>query len=83
MENLAHYLQKFKVLLGDKTEEKRIIQETLEDALSVKVSLEKISLRDTVATLTLSPIERTEVLLRKKEVLSLLQNKGVRITDLR
>ncbi len=83
MENLSNYLQKFKVLLGDKTEEKRAIQEVLEDALSVKVSLDKISLRDSVATLTLSPIERTEVTLRKRELLSLLQSKGVKIIDLR
>lgn len=83
MENLSNYLQKFKVLLGDKTEEKRAIQEVLEDALSVKVSLDKISLRDSVATLTLSPIERTEVTLQKRELLSLLQSKGVKIIDLR
>lgn len=83
MENLSHYLQKFKVLLGDKTEEKRAIQQLFEDALSITLPLENIAIRDSVATLTLSPIERTEMMLRKKELLSLLKNKGVQVIDLR
>lgn len=83
MENLSHYLQKFKVLLGDKTEEKRAIQQLFEDALSITLPLENIAIRDSVATLTLSPIERTEMMLRKKELLSLLNNKGVQVIDLR
>lgn len=83
MENLSHYLQKFKVLLGDKTEEKRAIQQLFEDALSITLPLEDIAIRDSVATLTLSPIERTEMMLRKKELLSLLNNKGVQVIDLR
>ncbi len=83
MENLSHYLQKFKVLLGDKTEEKRAIQQLFEDALSITLPLENIAIRDSVATLILSPIERTEMMLRKKELLSLLNNKGVQVIDLR
>lgn len=83
MENLSHYLKKFKVLIGDKTEEKRVLRETLEDALNIEVPLEHISFSGGIANLTLSPIQRTEVILRKKEILSLLQNKGVTIIDLR
>lgn len=83
MEGLSKYFQKIKLVLQDKTEEKKIIQSVIQDLTGVIIDFESIVIKNSVATLTLSPIERVEVTIKKKQILSELQEKGIIITDFR
>lgn len=84
MENpLSQYLKKFTLLLGDKTEEKRAVQEVVRVSTHVEITLDSILIKNGTITLSLSPIERTEIVLMKKEILQNLAGRGYKFIDLR
>lgn len=83
MNNLSEFLKKFKVLVGDKTQEKKVVQETLLSVLGISVDFDNISIKESTCSLRISPIERTELMLRKTEVLKEVKEKGLMITDFR
>lgn len=83
MEGLSKYFQKIKLVLQDKTEEKRVIQSVIHSASGVSVNLESILIKNCVVTLTISPIERVEIALKKKNIIFDLQEKGIVVTDFR
>lgn len=83
MEGLSKYFQKIKLVLQDKTEEKRVIQEIVQIYTKVVLHADAILIKNSIAILTLTPIERVEIIMNKKQILSALKERGVIITDLR
>jgi hypothetical protein len=83
MDDLSRYLKKFKVLLGDKTEEKRLVQKIIKEVCAADLSLETIAIKDMKINLKVSPVMRTEIALNKKKILSLLKEQGFSATDVR
>ena len=83
MNNLTSYLERFKQLIGDKKEEKESLQRILMQICCVNVSIDHIAIKEGVALITVSPIEKTELLLKKKEILSLCKEKNLFIIDFR
>jgi radical SAM superfamily enzyme with C-terminal helix-hairpin-helix motif len=83
MDNLSAYLQKFKKLVGDKSEEKRIVKEVLTQIIHSDISLDQISIRENIVFCTISPIQKTEIILKKKEILFLCKEKGFSFIDFR
>jgi hypothetical protein len=83
MNNLERYLKKFKTIIGDKAEEKRIIQGVLKSETNLDVLLDQIRIDKGVVVFDLSPIERGEVIMRKKAILEAFVKKGLRVIDLR
>ena len=83
MDNLSLYLQKFKKLVGDKSEEKRVVKEVLLELVQSEISLEQISIRESIVFCAISPIQKTEIVLKKKEILALCKERGFSFTDFR
>jgi mannose/fructose/N-acetylgalactosamine-specific phosphotransferase system component IIB len=83
MNNLGRYLKRFQIIIGDKAEEKRVIQSALKIVLNLNISLEQIRIEKGVAVLNLSPLERGELFMHKKDVLELVKQKGLNIMELR
>jgi hypothetical protein len=83
MNNLSGFLQKFKKIIGDKREENARISKVLVMICGVKIPPEKIDVREGVLYLSVRPVERTEVVLRKAEILTYLNEIGISMKDLR
>ncbi len=80
---LSSYLKKFQVLLGDKKEEKKIIQEVIENTCYFSVSFDCISIRKGIIYIDTSPLQKTELIMNKKSLLKQYKDRGVDIIDLR
>lgn len=83
MDSLSNFLKKFQKIVGDKTEDRRLVQEIIEGACGVHIEPKDIEISGGVVWLSVRPIVRTEVILKKKEILASLNEKGGFFTDLR
>ena len=83
IQGLSLYLKKFQILLGDKTEEKRAIQEGIHSLCRVSVDLNQITIKNFCVYVEATPIEKTEIIRKKKELIALFSEKQIVITDLR
>lgn len=82
MANLSDYLKKFSVLLNDRTEEKKAAFLALHE-LGFCNNEKEIEIKENILVIQTSPSLRSELFLRKSEIVNTLQTKGVKIIDFR
>lgn len=77
MQDLSIYLKKFTLILGDKTAEKKVVQHALLLACNITLSDEHIDVRDGTIGLRLSPLQKTEIHMKRKELLQTMKEGGL------
>jgi hypothetical protein len=82
MADLSDYLKKFRVFLRDRTEEKNVAFQVLHP-LNLCDTPESLEIKDSVLIIKTTPAVKNELFLRKREIMKLLQENGVKIIDLR
>lgn len=82
MYNLTDYLKKFKVLVGDKSAEKKRIRSIILESCGISVPLDNITLTEGAVRLKLNPIEKLEVQLKRTAILAEFSNQNLFITQI-
>ncbi len=81
MDALSSFLKRFQKIIGDKTEDRRLVQEGIRTVCNIDADIKNIQIRENVAILSLRPLLRAEVFLKKKDVLSFLKDRGSVVID--
>lgn len=83
MKELSFYLEKIRKTISSKKENLSFIQNCLTQVAGVTVPSESLSLKDGVLFVSSTPTKKNELFMKKKEILALLREEGLSVTDLR
>jgi len=77
MFNIEQYLKKFSLRIDDVTLQKEKVILIFKDRLNVVISKEDIEIKNSMLTLKLRPIIRSELMLKKEKILEELKVCGI------
>ncbi len=81
MKNLSNLIQRFSTLLDKKTLVKESVAAAIKEATDLTVSIDKISINDSVLEINTSPAVKSEIMLKANSILSELKNsKGIHLS---
>ncbi len=81
MDNLSFFLKKFQKIIGDKSEEKIAIKEAVKTFCNLDLDIKGIKIRDGNVLLSVSPVFRSEIFLKKQKILPYLKSRGFIFRD--
>ncbi len=77
MFNISGFLEKFKKIDGQKTLQKEQIVHLIDQILSIKIKPESFSIKNNILVLQGSPLFKSEVFMKKEELIALLSPLGI------
>lgn len=84
MKSLSDFLQKFKIVLSDKTSEIRAVQKVFQELFNVEIPDSNIEIKKTTLYLSVSPLLKNKIFLSKESILQKLRTSGLNsITEIR
>ncbi len=83
MKSIGNFFEKFKKIISDSEEGKKVLAEAIHGETGINISLEKIKIKDKIAYVSTSPVVKSEIVLKKEKILSRLAGKTFSLTDIR
>lgn len=84
MRSLSDFLQRFKIVLSDKTSEIRAVQKVFQEMFNVEIPDSNIEIKNTTLRLSVSPLLKNKIFLSKESILEKLRRSGLpNITEIR
>lgn len=81
--SLNYFLDKFKKIIGENTQNKDFIIESIEKELCKKIDKDNIKISKNILYLNISPMFKNEIYMRKERVLKSLKEKNINIIDIK
>lgn len=82
MGNIGDYLKKFSNLISHKKEEIQFVIHFFEDN-ALPITEKDFEIKDNILILSVKPIVKSEIYVRKEYIVKQLQKRGVNIIDIR
>lgn len=76
MENLSHYLSKFKKIISSKEDEKKVFISVIQEILSIEL-IPDVEIKGDCIYVHTKPIIKNEIFLHKKDILEALEKRGI------
>lgn len=81
--SLNSFLDKFKKIIGENTQNKDFIIESIEKELHKKIDKNNIKISKNILYLNISPIFKNEIYMRKEKILKSLEEKNINVIDIK
>jgi len=83
MESLGNFFDKYKKIIFNKTENKKIISKILGNILKTEIKEDSILISGKTLTLKISPVAKQEIFIHREYLIEELNKNGIKISEIK